>query len=28
VNVAPTGPGQVNLYQELGYDVIFMESFD
>jgi intracellular sulfur oxidation DsrE/DsrF family protein len=25
VNVAPTGPGQVNLYLELGYDVIVMD---
>jgi intracellular sulfur oxidation DsrE/DsrF family protein len=26
VNVAPTGPGQIRLYQELGYDLITMDS--
>jgi intracellular sulfur oxidation DsrE/DsrF family protein len=25
VNVAPTGPGQVSLYQELGYELIVIE---
>lgn len=25
VNVAPTGPGQVRLYQELGYDLIIID---
>lgn len=25
VNVAPTGPGQVRLYQELGYELIIVE---
>ena len=25
VDVAPTGPGQVSLYQELGYDLIVIE---
>lgn len=25
VDVAPTGPGQVNLYRELGYDVVVMD---
>ena len=25
VDVAPTGPGQINLYQELGYDLIVIE---
>ncbi len=25
VDVAPTGPGQVALYQELGYDLIVIE---
>jgi len=25
VNVAPTGPGQINLYQELGYELIVVE---
>jgi intracellular sulfur oxidation DsrE/DsrF family protein len=25
VDVAPTGPGQVNLYRELGYDLILMD---
>ena len=25
VNVAPTGPGQVRLYQELGYEVVVIE---
>ena len=25
VNVAPTGPGQVSLYQELGYELIVMD---
>lgn len=25
VNVAPTGPGQVSLYQELGYELIIIE---
>jgi intracellular sulfur oxidation DsrE/DsrF family protein len=25
VDVVPTGPGQVSLYQELGYDLIVME---
>jgi len=25
VNVAPTGPGQVRLYQELGYELIVIE---
>jgi hypothetical protein len=25
VDVAPTGPGQINLYQELGYDLIVIK---
>ncbi len=25
VNVAPTGPGQINLYIEMGYELIVME---
>jgi intracellular sulfur oxidation DsrE/DsrF family protein len=25
VNVAPTGPGQISLYQELGYELIVVE---
>jgi intracellular sulfur oxidation DsrE/DsrF family protein len=25
VDVAPTGPGQVSLYQELGYDLIVID---
>ena len=25
VNVAPTGPGQIELYQELGYDLVVIE---
>ena len=25
VDVAPTGPGQINLYKELGYTLILME---
>jgi len=25
VNVAPTGPGQVRLYQELGYELVFID---
>ena len=28
VNVAPTGPGQVELYRELGYDLIVMDLLD
>ena len=28
VNVAPTGPGQVQLYLELGYELVVMESYD
>jgi len=28
VDVAPTGPGQVSLYQELGYDLIVIEQLD
>ena len=28
VNVAPTGPGQISLYRELGYELIIMELAD
>lgn len=28
VNVAPTGPGQIQLYLELGYELVFMELSD
>ena len=28
VNVAPTGPGQVELYEELGYDLVVIDLSD
>lgn len=28
VNVAPTGPGQIQLYRELGYELVIMQASD